>query len=64
MKKEFGKLLIDIAKYMITGIFLSTFFSEVHEEKTIYVISLIIVIIMIVFGLYFVKEPETKKKRG
>jgi hypothetical protein len=39
MKKEFGKLLIDIAKYMITAIFLSSFFNGVNEGKTIYIFS-------------------------
>ena len=36
VKKEFGKWLMDIAKYMVTALLLSTIFSDMQEPIIIY----------------------------
>jgi len=54
---------MDIAKYIVTAIVLSSFFSGIGEEKTIYIVAAIIVVIIVICGLYLQKEPSTKKKR-
>ncbi|GHS98062.1 hypothetical protein FACS189421_05980 [Bacteroidia bacterium] len=62
MKKEFGKWLMDIAKYIVTAVIISSFFNGVQEEL-VYVLGAIIVVIIVVCGLYLQKEPIQKKKR-
>lgn len=67
MKKEFGKWLMDIAKYMVTALLLSTIFADMKEPIIIYIV-VIVSMIVLGFGLYLVNESDTennktKKKR-
>ena len=65
MKREFGKWLMDIAKYMVTALLLSTIFSDMQEPIIIYVVVILSIIVLII-GLYWVNEAEienTKNKR-
>jgi hypothetical protein len=66
MKKEFGKWLMDIAKYMVTALLLSTIFSEMQDPIIIYIV-VILSSIVLGFGLYWVnkgeQEIENKKKK-
>jgi uncharacterized membrane protein len=63
MRKEFGKWLMDISKYIVTAVILSSFFKGVEEETVVYVGGIIAVIITVGWGLYLHKEPPAKKKR-
>jgi L-asparagine transporter-like permease len=64
MKKEFGKWLMDIAKYVVTAVILSSVFTKIEEGKTVYITGSLFVIILVIFGLILQKEsPEKKKKR-
>jgi len=66
MKTEFGKWLMDIAKYMVTALLLSTIFSEMNEPIILYTV-IILTPIILGYGLYWVnegkKEEKTKVKR-
>ena len=57
MKKEFGKWLMDIAKYMVTALLLSTIFADMHEPIIIYIVVIMSVIVL-GFGLYWVNEGD------
>ena len=57
MKKEFGKWLMDIAKYMVTALLLSTIFADMNEPVIVYIV-VILSMIVLGFGLYWVKEGE------
>jgi hypothetical protein len=57
MKKEFGKWLMDIAKYMVTALLLSTIFADMAEPIIIYMVVILSVIVL-GFGLYWVNEGE------
>jgi len=37
MKKEFGKWLMDIAKYLATAVLLASFFNDLEEKWIVYV---------------------------
>ena len=65
MKKEFGKWLMDIAKYIITAVIISSIFGKSDSESTIYIGGGILSIIIVSLGLYLQKEPKDtpKKKR-
>ena len=65
MKKEFGKWLLDIAKYMVTALLLSTIFAEMNEPIIIYMVVILSTIVLC-FGLYWINESEkenNKKKK-
>ena len=63
MKKELGKWLMDIAKYITTAIILSSVFSDVQEKSIIFIVGILSVLLALLWGLYLVKEPENKNKK-
>ena len=58
MKKEFGKWLMDIAKYIATAVILTSVFGDMQEERLIYILASLAVIITLMLGLWFVKDRE------
>ena len=63
MKKELGKWLMDIAKYIATAVILTSIFEDIGERWIIYVGGSIAVIIILSWGLYLVKERPIKNKK-
>ena len=61
MKKEFGKWLMDIAKYMTTALVLSSAFGEM-DSPLIMAVVVMGAILTLVIGLFLVKENKTKKE--
>ena len=66
MKKEIGKWLMDIAKYVVTGGIISTFISNYQQQSwIIYINAAIVAIITFWAGTrYFEKGLKTVKKGG
>jgi hypothetical protein len=60
MRKELGKWLMDIAKYITTAVVLTSIFRGVQEEWIIYVGGSLAVVITLLAGLWLVKD----KKKG
>lgn len=60
MRKELGKWLMDIAKYITTAVILTSIFGEVGNKWIIYIGGLLSVIITLSAGLWLVKD----KKKG
>lgn len=58
MKKEFGKWLLDISKYMTTAILLSSVFSQM-QSVWVYVVVILIIMLTLFIGLLLLKK-ETK----
>lgn len=63
MKKEFGKWLMDIAKYMVTALLLSTIFADMQEPVIIYVVVILSIVVLII-GLYWVNEAEKEESKS
>ena len=61
MKTEFGKWLMDIAKYMVTALLLSTIFAEMNEPIILYSVFLLTPIVL-GLGLYWVNEGKKEEK--
>ncbi|MFJ1367011.1 DUF6722 family protein [Capnocytophaga canimorsus] len=64
MRKEFGKLLLDVVKYLITAILISNLFTEV-EGKDLYLTAIPTITVLTICGLLLVrerKEPSKNKK--
>jgi len=67
MKKEFGKWLLDIAKYMVTALLLSTIFADMQEPIIFYIAALFSFVLLII-GLAVIHhselEDKNKQKKG
>ena len=61
MKTEFGKWLMDIAKYMVTALLLSTIFAEMNEPIILYVV-IVLTPIVLGLGLYWVNEGKKEER--
>ena len=67
MKKEFGKWLMDIAKYMVTALLLSTIFADMAEPVILWLVVIFSAVTLIA-GLIIIynseqEEINNKKKR-
>ena len=63
MRKEFGKWLMDIAKYITTAVILTSIFGDIEERWIIYVGGIVAITATLGWGLYLVIERPVKKKR-
>ena len=61
MKTEFGKWLMDIAKYMVTALLLSTVFAEMSDPIILYMVVILSLTVLII-GLYWVNEGKKEEK--
>lgn len=66
MKKEFGKWLMDIAKYMVTALLLSTIFADMKDPLILYMVA-IFSFVLLIAGLAVIynseKEGNSKQKK-
>ena len=60
MRKELGKWLMDIAKYLTTAVLLSSVFNDIKESWIIYFVVSIAIVLTLLAGLWL--EREEKKK--
>lgn len=59
LQGEAAKFLIDIAKYIITGVVISSILKDVSPLSwIIYISSSMIAIFLFITGLYFTKKKE------
>ncbi len=63
MKKEFGKWLLDIAKYMVTALLLSTIFADMQEPIIFYMVAIFSFVLLIV-GLSVIYNSEQEEKKN
>ena len=58
-KDKLADFLIDIAKYVFTGVVITSLFNDVTDKTTLYVAGIFIVLISLAVGLIL-----TDKKKG
>jgi hypothetical protein len=58
-KENLGKYLIDISKYVMTGVIITSTFKELDEKTVIYILAFGIAISALIVGLIL-----TNKKKG
>ena len=58
MRKEFGKWLMDVAKYLDTAVLLSSVFEEIQNTYRIYVICSFVLIFLLCLGLILVEDSQ------
>ena len=62
MRKEFGKWLMDIAKYITTAVILTSIFGEIDQKWIIYVGGIISILLTLGIGLWLVRDKKEKGK--
>jgi hypothetical protein len=60
MRKELGKWLLDIAKYIVTAILLSKVFNVAEDSTYVYIGGILTIFITMAVGLFLLKEPQAK----
>lgn len=60
MRKEFGKWLMDIAKYIITAVVISSVFGEA-ATWVVYVGGCVSAVVALLWGLYLVSGKTVRK---
>lgn len=63
MRKELGKWLLDIAKYLVTAILLSSVFGDIEEKWVIYLIVIISSALTLCGGLWLIKDKKNNNKK-
>jgi hypothetical protein len=64
MKKEIGKWLMDVSKYMVTALFITDWFSDIHEWSTGgYLLGLAVVAIIFFLGVFLVDDAKVPSKK-
>ncbi|WP_417012354.1 DUF6722 family protein [Bacteroides sp.] len=58
MKKELGKWLMDIAKYITTAVVLSSIFGDVQEKWIIYLGGSLAIVLTLSAGLWLVRDQK------
>ncbi|MFR0996081.1 MULTISPECIES: DUF6722 family protein [Parabacteroides] len=58
MRKEIGKWLMDVAKYVATAVLITSFLGEIQEKWIVYTIGILTVISCLAIGLFLIKERK------
>ncbi len=65
LRRKGGDILCDIGKYMITAVPLTYILSEKFESYLIVIVTSLTGLVLILFGLYFIRKSETETvKKG
>jgi hypothetical protein len=51
--------MIDVSKYLMTGVLLSTVFKDMEDRASLYIVSSVVCISILVFGI-IIKNTEKK----
>lgn len=58
MKKEFGKWLMDIAKYVTTAVLLSSIFANIERTWSLLLFVVICIVLTLALGLWLVRDQK------
>lgn len=50
-KEKFANFLIDVAKYVFTGVIITSLFNDVSDKTILYVVGMLIVVVTLLLGL-------------
>jgi hypothetical protein len=63
MYKEFGKWLMDIAKYLATSVILATFFNGDKNFVWGKILASVFLLFFLILGMKFIQDGEKGEKR-
>jgi len=61
MNRIFGHWILDIAKYFVTALFLSSLFADVSSVMPrwlFYLVNSVIILVVILVGVYLIKKAD------
>ena len=58
MKKEFGKWLMDIDKYVTTAVLLSSIFANIERTWSLLLFAVICIVLTLALGLWLVRDQK------
>jgi hypothetical protein len=58
MKKELGKWLLDVAKYVATAVLISSFLGGLSPVGIMYVSGLIVVVSLLIVGFWLINKSD------
>lgn len=61
MKHEFGKWLMDIAKYLVTAVLLASVFSDIQERWIVYILVSCAIVLTLGWGLWLLRDKKGKE---
>lgn len=61
-KEKLGNYLIDVSKYVFTGVVLTSFFKDLESKAIIYSIGFGFSVIVLIAGLILTNKKDNKKK--
>ena len=59
-KVKFADFLIDVAKYVLTGVVITSLFNDVTDKMTIYLIGIAVVCLTLLLGLSLTSKTKEK----
>ena len=57
-KEKFADFLIDVSKYVLTGVVITSLFNDVTDKTTIYLIGLAVVCLTLLLGLSLTSKTK------
>ena len=61
-KEKLGNYLIDVSKYVFTGVVLTSFLKDLESKAVIYSIGIGFSVIVLITGLILTNKKDNKKK--
>lgn len=61
-KEKLGNYLIDVSKYVFTGVVITSFFKDLESKLIIYGVGFVFSLLVLVVGLILTNKKENKKK--
>ena len=58
MRKELGKWLMDVAKYLFTVVLLASVFSDIHEEWFVKFAVIFSIVLTLSLGLWLINDKK------
>ena len=60
--ENLGKYLLDISKYVTTGVVISSLFKDVSDSFTIYIIGTVVAVSTLIVGLVLTNKKKKKEE--
>ena len=57
-KENLGKYLIDISKYVVTGVIIASIFKDLDDKFMIYILSAFVALIALIVGLILTNKKK------
>ena len=59
-QEKFADFMIDVAKYVLTGVIITSLFNDVTDKTILYIVGLFIVVISLWIGLRLTNKRKDK----